>query len=117
MMGRSRLRPRQAQSGTAALPNSNGRCAPRTALCPASNTNGNNGGQGGGADAPRASADGATSSEPHPVGQKKPNPFGLYDMHGNEREWVQDLWHETYYGAASDSLAWIEGGAEGRRVL
>lgn len=42
----------------------------------------------------------------HTVGQLIANPCGLYDMHGNVWEWVQDCWHDDYRGAPADGSAW-----------
>ncbi len=53
------------------------------------------------------------------VGSFRPNPFGVYDVHGNAYEWVEDCWHESYQGAPIDGRAWLdegEGNCE-RRII
>ncbi len=42
------------------------------------------------------------------VASFEPNPFGLYDMHGNAWEWTSDCWHDDLAGAPLDGSAWLD---------
>ncbi len=49
-----------------------------------------------------------------PVDSFGPNPWGLYQVHGNVHEWTQDCYHWSYAGAPSDASAWTAGDCRDR---
>ena len=44
-----------------------------------------------------------------PVKSFDPNPWGLYQVHGNVWDWVEDCWHDSYHNTPSDGSAWTTG--------
>jgi formylglycine-generating enzyme required for sulfatase activity len=49
------------------------------------------------------------SHKSYKVGKYKPNPWGLFDVHGNVWEWVEDCWNKAHAGAPADGSARTEG--------
>lgn len=51
-----------------------------------------------------------------PVGSFDPNPWGLYDMHGNAFEWVEDCWNENHEGAPKTLAVRTDGNCQFRVI-
>jgi formylglycine-generating enzyme required for sulfatase activity len=64
------------------------------------------------------SGDAASPGEDHgktlPVDSYAPNPWGLYQVHGNVYDWVEDCFNGSYVGAPSDGTAWTAGDCDRR---
>lgn len=60
--------------------------------------------------------DGNARQRPQSAGRLKANRFGLYDMHGNVWEWVEDCWNDSYNGAPTNGAARTSGKCEFRVV-
>jgi formylglycine-generating enzyme required for sulfatase activity len=61
-----------------------------------------------------AGAIGKNRQKTVPVDTFPPNPWGLYQVHGNVWEWLEDCWNASYKGAPSDGSAWLTGDCKQR---
>lgn len=54
----------------------------------------------------KVAGNGRTKNDTMKVGSFDANPWGIYDVHGNISEIVEDCWHPNYVGAPNDGSAW-----------
>ncbi|MGB6537669.1 MAG: formylglycine-generating enzyme family protein, partial [Xanthobacteraceae bacterium] len=59
---------------------------------------------------PSQASYGGSVNQSLPVDRFLPNPWGLYQVHGNVSEWTADCLHDNYVGAPTDGTAWTEPG-------